>query len=680
MQRLFKPLAYFAVPAAAFLTFLLQPIVGKLLMPLYGGSAGTWMTISLFFQAALLAGYALAFWLIELPRKNVFITLAALGLAAPLLTKLPPWDIFRWPEWKAVLTALTLSALPAILLTTSIGLVLQDWIRKREGHVPYYLYGISNLGSVLALVSYPFWIEPRFGLSVQIIVVKCLLVLLGAAVLGLVWLERARTAGEPVEASETSAEPIEPVEKARIALWLILAFSTCTMMLGAIRILSAEIGSNPLAWLVPLGLYSLSFTLSFSGWWRPAATQAALTVFGVALFGYMLTKGWGDTVLTRWPRLWLVLVIAAGSLAGNGFVYQLRPVRRFSLFYLVVAIGGMLAGVFESLGAPNWLNRNYEFAGAAFILLGVVAVSLIARREYSSKMALALMLIAPPAWLGYAQVAGESGSTTHLRNYYGSIVLNQYTQYTSSSNETTLHGLQLTDPAKQRVPTTYYSQGSAAGVVIKALQAKKPALNIGVVGLGTGTLAAYARATDTVVFWDINPLAIAVARVWFTFLKDCPGHVDVRMEDGRIGIKTAPEKFDVLVIDAFSGDSIPMHLLTREAIRQYLDQLDDGILLVHVSNRYIDLFPVLVGDAKALGQNVLSVYSTPNATAENDEQASKSKYVLIYSPNREKEVAGWIDAAMQNPEYDYSTLTGDGITPVNWTDDRHAIFDVLNNR
>src|SRR4051794_32445048 len=181
MRRSYRLLIYLAVPLAAFLTFLVQPAVGKLLMPRYGGSAGTWLTVSLFFQAALLSGYALAFWLLKQPQRKAKKIMVGLAIAGPLLAKLPPWDLAGLPEWPAILSGLTLSLLPALLLTTSLGVVLQGWLRALGERVPYYLYGVSNLGSALALIAYPFWIEPRVGLSAQIAIFRGMLSLLGVA-------------------------------------------------------------------------------------------------------------------------------------------------------------------------------------------------------------------------------------------------------------------------------------------------------------------------------------------------------------------------------------------------------------------------------------------------------------------------------------------------------------------
>jgi len=681
MQWLFRILVYLVVPTAAFLTFLLQPIVGKELMPRYGGTAGTWMTISLFFQAALLGGYALASWLLRQTRPRALGVLLGLAILSPITAKLPPWDFHLLAEWPAILVGLTLSLLPTLLLTTSIGIVLQGWIRERDGRVPYSLYGISNLGSLLALLAYPFAIEPFFGLSLQVHYVRILLGILVAGAVGLVLMEKKR-GGEGAGPAVMPAVEVEEIPVRRVLLWILIAFSTCTLMLGAVRILSAEIGSNPLAWLLPLGMYLLSFTLTFSGWWRPWVTLLTLSAFGLALFGYMSTKGISDTVLNHWPRVWLASVIAAGTLSGHGFLYQLRPARRFSFFYLMVAVAGVMAGLFASVGAPLVFHRNFEFPLAAFCIAITVGLGLVSRRGWFERLAFILMAFGPAAWFAADKLIDEHQlrvtKMKYLRNYYSTIVVVDTPAYISANNETTLHGVQLHDPKLKDTPTTYYTRGGGGGMVIGAMQQKFPSINLGVIGLGTGTLATYGRRADKVIFWDINPLALQVARNDFTFLKDAEGTVDVRLMDGRIGVRTAKEKFDVLVVDAFSGDYVPLHLLTREAMQEYMNAMrEEGVVLFHISNRYIDLLPVIASSARHLGLSVRNLTATPNELASKAEQAAKTKYVLVYRKSQDKDVDAWIMEQMKRSDYDYQVVFPEEATEVDWTDDRHAIADLL---
>jgi hypothetical protein len=678
MGKLFKLLGWAAVSLAAFLTFVLQPIIGKLLTPLYGGSAGTWMTISMFFQGALLAGYALAYWLTRCRRKIAVSVMLALAIVAPLSTKLPPWGIAIGPEWPSIVVALTLSLLPALLLTTSLGIVLQDWFRAWGGGIPYYLYALSNLGSAFALLIYPFVIEPRFGLSIQINTVRILLTVLGVVVLALLLIDRGRPG---VAQTAVKPEP-ESIPPARSLLWLFLAFSTCTMMLGAVRILSAEFGSNPISWLIPLGIYLVSFTVTFSGLWRPTLNLLSLVILAVSLFGYMTTKGVSDQALSLWPRAWLVMLVTSGCVAGNGLLYQRRPTNRFSYYYLQIAVAGLAAGVFASVIAPNLFDRNYEFAGAAILLVMGMAFFSFSRGTVLPKLAFAVVLAAPSTWLAYTGLtAREAGAVrvTHLRNHYETLIVTETSDLMLASSETTLHGAQFRKESVRRIPTAYFTRGSGVGIVLSALQQKKLSLRIGVIGLGVGTLASYTRQQDEMLFWEINPMTLRIAQEQFTFLRDCVGQVRVSMMDGRLGVKADTGIFDLLVIDAFSGDAVPMHLITREAIADYLAKLGgSGILLIHLTNRYVDLFPVVVADAKATGRNALAIASLPDKSMRAARHASGSRYAIIYPPSREAEVWSWISNAKNQAGYDYRVTTAEESKQIDWSDDRYAIIDVLN--
>lgn len=676
MQRPFTLLAHVVIPLAAFLTFMLQPVAGKLLMPIYGGSAGTWLTLSMFFQGALLGGYALAWRGLEKHRKALPGIVAGLAVLAPLSLRLPPWTFPALPEWPGVLAALTLSLLPTILLTTATGLILQGWIQQRKGSIPFYLYSISNVGSILALLAYPFVIEPHIGLGLQIFILKTLLWTLSAAVLMLCWLEKRVGVNTPVAAD---TEP-EELPKGQVGAWLLLSFATCTLMLGAVPVLSAEYGSNPLTWLVPLGLYLLSFSLTFSGWWAPSFNYVATVVLGAALFGYMQTKGIGSSPLSGWSRLWLAIILFAGCLGGQGFLYRLRPVKNASFFYLIIAAGGLAAGLFVSAIAPFIITRAVEFTGAAFFLLTFLSLQLLCRTEAIARYSLVLLVLMPSAWFGYRQYSIERNSaaqTTYLRNTYGTLLLQRHADRLTLSNEATLHGEQVLDPKYRRLPTAYYTRGSAAGIVLNALRQQQPALRLGAIGLGTGTLAAYGRKDDHLVFWDINPLAIKLAREEFFFLRDCPAKVDIHQCDGRLGLAASPERFDVVLLDAFAGDAIPAHLITREAIASYLARLDQGILLVHISNRYLDLFPVVASGARFAGWNCLYVNSTPHPSAKLAQLATGTSYAVVYPPKRESEVMRWFDTVKNEQDFDFIVDSASNERVVTWTDDRSAIMDLL---
>jgi spermidine synthase len=680
MKILTKLLILLAVPTAAFLTFIAQPIIGKILTPRYGGSAGTWMTTSLFFQTALLLGYAFAFWLLRKPGKPAFRIIIGLALLAPLLTKIPPFHFEKLPEVSAILFGLVLSIGPALILTTSIGILIQGWVAREEGVIPYYLYGVSNVGSVIALLAYPFWIEPHIGLSTQIFALRILLVLLGIGAALLAWIHLKKAAATPAPDAVGGDIADEKIPLRTVGFWALVSFSTCTIMLSAIRLMSGELGSNPFAWVLPLSLYLLSFTFTFTRWWRDWLTTLTLVPLAGVVFGYATTKGFANTALSPWPMAWLLGSTGLSCLVGHALLYQTRPSKRFSLFYLVLATGGALAGLCATVIFPAILARTYEFLAAVLVIWGIGILRSLSRQEIIPRIALLASMLIPIFWMIHQRSQGErdiSPNLTYVRNYYGAMTISDTLFVTSVSSDTTLHGIQIKGE-DSREPTSYYTRGSGLGLVLTELQKNPESLRLGVIGLGAGTVAAYVRPEDKIVFWEINPLSTQIARERFTFLKDCPGANEVRMIDGRLGVREDRGTFDVLVVDAFSGDSIPAHLLTTEAIREYLAKLNTGgFLIVHISNRYFDLMPVLTYAAGEAGWNIASISAQPQESSHENGYATATIYAVFYPETRKVEFESWITAALPSETVRYRVTPGNTVKPVHWTDERHAIVDAL---
>ncbi len=682
MKILTKLLILLAVPTAAFLTFIAQPIIGKILTPRYGGSAGTWMTTSLFFQTALLLGYAFAFWLLRKPGKPAFRILIGLALLAPLLTQIPPVYFETWPEVWAILTGLVLSIGPALILTTSIGILIQGWVAREEGVIPYYLYGVSNIGSVLALLAYPFWIERHIALPTQIVALRILLFLLGLLAAALAWIHYKKHAAAAVD-RETATAPddaYEVIPLRTLGFWTLVSFSTCTIMLGAIRLMSSELGSNPLSWVLPLGLYLLSFTATFTRWWRPWLTTAALVLLGGAIYGYASTKGFSNNALKPWPMAWLVLASGLSFVVGHALLYQARPAKRFSLFYLILATGGALAGLCATVIFPLMLDRTYEFLLLVLVVWGTGLLRCLAREQLLPRLALLLTVSIPTIWMIHQRSVSEripGTEITHVRNYYGALTISDSPFVTSVSSDTTLHGIQLKG-AHSREPTAYYTRESGLGIVLSELEKNPAPLRMGVIGLGAGGVAAYVRPQDEIVFWEINPLVTKIAREKFTYLSECPGACDVRMIDGRLGVQRDAGLFDLLLVDAFSGDSIPPHLLTTNAIHEYLGKLKPGgFLVVHISNRYFDLMPVLTYAAGESGWHIVSLTAEPPPPTFENKHATPTVYAIFYADARKSDLESWITTAMDSKTVHYKITPGNIIKPVRWTDERHAIVEAL---
>lgn len=659
--------------------------MGKYLVPWHGGSASTWVGTMLYFQTALVIGYAWAFYLLR--RPLVFQVRATLGLAAlaVVATWLPPPRLGLPTGMAEVVGSLAFASLPAMTLCFATSLLLHGWLRRHDGQVPYYLYAISNAGSLGALAAYPFLIERHVPLGTQAWVWRGLLAVLGL-ILTFAALRLRRHPGEDPLATPTAPEPISALRQWG---WLGLSALTVICMLAATQQLSAEIGSNPLSWVIPLGLYLASFAVTFTGWWPSTLTKLSTAALAVCLTGYMMEKGVGTGVVAGWTAVWLIGLVAFTGLTGNGLLHASRPKRDFMRFYLSIAVGGMAGGLFATLLAPVLFGRYFELIGSSALVLGLGLAVLLERRSPVALAVVLTVVCAPIAGLVQRQITEERDGHTeviHRRNLYGRIDLTLQPWRITLSHETTIHGAQLTDsPASRRRPTLYYTESTPAGVAISELQLEREFIQVGVIGLGAGTVAAYARSGDGFVFWDIDPKVFEVAQTAFSFLRDSEGDLTLIQADGRKGIEAWAGHFDVVLVDAFSGDSVPAHLLTEEAIGLYLDKLVErgGVVLIHASNRYADLFPVVAASARHHGYQALGVTTDIlYATAERDAIPTGSTYIVLHHPDWAKRMDYWFPLTEGEDDRVLRTLRrlDDEETPPRWTDSRHSILDVLRLR
>jgi hypothetical protein len=656
-------------------------MVAKAMIPQQGGTAATWMGTSLFFQCALLSGYAGAYALLRRSLRAQLIAWSVL-LAASLATlSLPPRDLGQ-SGVAGTLLSLGVSLTPAALLLFATSILLQGWQLRHQMQVPYGLYAASNLGSLAGLVLYPFLIEPHVGLNAQFTAWRAGLILLALCHASLVALLLRTPGREPDPTANAASEQI--TTRRDLLVWTGLSALPCVAMLGTAQLLSAEIGSNPIAWVLPLGIYLASFALTFSGWWRPIATQAAAIGCVVGWVGFTLTKGLEQQPLQGWSLNWLMLALLGTCLAAHGWVYARRPSQEFSKFYLSIALGGALGGVFANVLVPDLIGRPDEAWWAMGLLAALFCASVAQAKPMARVLAAAPVLALLIASSLFPDPPADGVKIHHRRNVYGSVTIDMRRDRIALAHETTLHGVQLiASPEARRIPTTYYTPSSGLGVMIKHLQATRPALRVGVIGLGTGTIAAYARAEDRFVFWDVDPKVTWLADNVFSFLKDAPGKCEVRLADGRKGLAEAEEDFDLIIVDAFSGDAIPPHLLTREALDLYRRKTArrDGVVLLHVSNRFADLQPVVTATAAGLGLEVLRVDNEViKLTPEGDSLATPTRYLIMHPPEHRAAVDKlFVDSddtrsRLKRHVSRLKTFTPD--TPV-WTDDRHAITDAL---
>jgi SAM-dependent methyltransferase len=649
------------------LLFLVQPMLAKAILPRFGGSAGVWVTSMLFFQVVLLAGYLYAYWVTRYlaPKGQAALHLALLLLS---LSQLPLRVSFSGAVSRtghpvaAILLLLTLSVgLPYFLLAANSPLQ-QSWYvgASSGGRFPYRLFALSNAASLGALLAYPVLIEPFFSQRQQlrcwsggyvVFLVACGFSALRQGVLG----KRAAGRGE-----EAAAVPSRPW------LWVALGACASTLWLAVANYLSQEVAAIPFLWLLPLSLYLLSFILCFEGhgWYRPGVFRWLLPLAWGAVCYRMAWRGDGA------PLALEILVFSAGlfvcAMFCHGELARSKPEPRHGLefFYLMIALGGALGAVFVGLVAPNCFSTFLE------VPVGIVASVLLAlyliygytapRRLLRTAVIAALALVVT----GRVRPGGQDVS--HARNFYGVLQVSdtgtEENAVRSEYNGRTLHGVEYLAPDRSRLPAAFYGPESGAGLVLASTRI--PHARVGIVGLGVGTLAAYGRPGDRFRFYDINPAVVEYARQYFRFLAESAAATDVVLDDGRLAIEREPlGSFDVIVLDAFADDSIPLHLLTEEAFESYFRRLQDGgILAIHITNRYLDLFPVVAALAGALHKEVVLVRNSSD-------------------PARHIETADW---AIVSGNHDFLRELAPYNRPMPvgrkvrlWTDDYSNLFQVL---
>lgn len=673
-ERLAMALLTSLVFVGACLLFGMEPLVGRLLVPYFGGAINVWLTCLMFFQAVLLVGYLYSHFV---ARKAGPWHLLLLFLPLIVLPLNVATEISVETPIRSLLTVLLVRvALPfAVLSTTAV--LAQTWLVQSAvtgSREPYPLYAASNAGSLVALLGYPLVIEPFLGLSAQTAAWTFGYVLYMVLVAA-VWLvvRPAREARPVVSQASVPAVPAATPTVRNYALWLLLSGLPSALLLSVTNFIASEIGSFPMVWVLPLAIYLATFIVTFR---ERGGVPGVLRVLWleVLLIGFLLyllpTISW-----LAFAGHLAVLLLAC--VVAHGGLYEQRPgVRHLTHFYLTMAVGGWLGGVLISLVAPLVFTGYYEYP---LILLGL-AVTFLWRRDAAfhafwrqSRMLVVggrLALIAAilvPTVLGL-RISLELGDKFRHRNFYGTYRIideppdDEAPQgFRKLVHGQTLHGSQYLAPSQQQVPPSYFYRGGGIADCYDCVPSPR---RIAVLGLGAGVVAAYARAQDQVTFYEIDPDNEQIARDWFTYLKDSPASCHVMVGDGRLALQEVPQqetKYDLLHMDAFSGDAIPTHLLTREALQLYVHRLqDDGLLLFHISNRYYDLRPILKATSAQLGLCGAMNVPPPKTTLRRHQNPNQC-YVLARRAERLQPLLdrGWIAVG-----------AGDGLEEVTpWTDD-----------
>jgi hypothetical protein len=760
----------------AFLLFQVQPLIGKYILPWFGGGPGVWTTCMLFFQVLLLGGYAYAHftsrWL--KPRTQAIVHLVLLAAALALLP-ITPSDAWK-PHGAGnptlqILTLLAVSlGLPYFVLSAT-GPLLQQWFsRAKPGVSPYRLYALSNLGSLLALISYPFFFETHFTRKIQaglwawglVAYVLCC----GFCALRLFKSEgreqnaegRAQNAeAAPTQHATRNTEPSslnsQPSTLNR-SLWLLLPACASVLLLATTNKLCQDVAVIPFLWVAPLALYLLTFIICFDSprWYvRFPFTLALIAALGGLCWA--LFNG-SDLGLSKQVALYCGGLFIC-CMVCHGELYRLKPdPRHLTGFYLMIAAGGALGGLFVAVAAPLLFTDYFElhwglflcgllfllvcatdrsasstppasrlsrfgaswcwtacaltllvFVGLDRLLVWLPAQIKDACKGYFTDLRVGILTIVvlasaywivsrkfksfhhwrllTCAWLFLGLIAlgatlwhqaQDSGSerVSRCRNFYGVLTVYEHEKAAPLSHYFLLqhgritHGLQFVDPVQATWPVSYYGPDSGIGMAVASLPASPR--RIGVVGLGTGTMAAFGRAGDYLRFYEINPQVQAVATSWFSYLPKCLGKVEVAPGDARLTLeREPPQHFDLLVLDAFSSDAIPVHLLTKEAFDVYGRHLNtNGIIAVHISNHYLDLEPVVINLARHFGYKLASI-----DFEENDEEWWLYGSTWILLSHSEQALNS---PAIRNAD---QHIGAKSVKVPLWTDDFASLFQIL---
>jgi spermidine synthase len=607
-----------AIFLGAFLLFAVEPMAAKQLLPALGGSSAVWITCLVFFQTALLLGYLYAHWLgrRSSARAMAIVHLALLVVAAVLLVVVvrPDTSGASSHPQTAIFEVLTVTIGLPFLLLASTSPLLQLWLAREEhSGVPWKLFALSNAGSLLALVLYPTVIEPHLSLGVQRKAWGCgfgLYVIVCAAI---AWRARRMEAVPEAGASQ------EPRSSARAKmLWFLLPAGGAIQLCAVTSHLSQNIAAIPLLWVLPLGVYLLTFIIAFEA--PPLRYRwiiARLLVVLLASLAWMLSKT--DVTIPIQINIGFFLAeLFFACLFCHVETYALRPENpsESTLFYLLIAAGGAAGTIFIGIICPMVFDANYDVA-LAFLTTAALATIVMWDKGWAQRLlwgtgTALLLALAVMLHIVYARNA-----VVEERNFYGALRVKESHVPPGAETVRTLmhgtieHGTQWFAPQFRRTPTTYYATDSGVGLALRFCCGDR-ARNVGVVGLGAGTLAAYGKAGDRMRFYEINPLVRPIAENLFTYLRESGAKISFAEGDARISLtREAPQDFDVLAIDAFSGDAIPVHLLTTQAMAVYQKQIGpEGILAFHVSNQYLDLTPEVAALAAASGMEA-RVVDTP---------------------------------------------------------------------
>ena len=712
---------------SALLLFWVQLVIAKMLLPRLGGTPAVWNTCMLFFQVLLLAGYSYALVVTRLEARKqailhvVLIVISAIFLPLSFVRNLGVVPEGTHPALWLFAFLLTAIGLPIFLISTTSPL-LQKWFTRTADHSagdPYFLFAVSNGGSLLALLSYPLLLEPTFTLSRQNQIWVVLFIVFLVLSLGCVLVLWKSSRVQKVEIESVAAAPISIRQR---LYWIFLAFIPASLLFGATNYITTEIAPTPLLWTIPLALYLVTFVLAFASQRTLPERLTSNALSGLAILLTLVLAASATEPTVAIVLLHLCFFFVAAMVCHNKLAADRPPAARLAEFYFCVALGGVLGGVFNTLIAPSAFNTILEYPLVIVLaclvrqrdtsnvdssrdrlfdfvlpvcagLLTVALVFLVDRYDVSDVVAIAIIFGVPlvivnhyfrkrplrfalaigAVMLGSVVYAETQNRTLHAeRNFFGtlSVRVDPVSATRDLYHGNTIHGRQFIDPKLQREPLSYFHRKGPLGQIFSAYNSNAPSPNVAIVGLGAGSMACYAKADQHWTFYEINPAVVSIAQTpeHFSYLQKCPGaSTKIVLGDARLQLQHAPDQhYGLIVLDAFNSDAIPIHLLTEEAINLYLSKLaTGGMLAFHVSNRSLKLDTVLADLAKRHGAASLTFF--------DDEQDLLSG----------KDPSEWVVMARLSPAFDtlakeprWQWLDGHDGADV-WTDDFSNILRVF---
>ncbi len=631
----------FQIFLSAFLLFQVQPIVARFILPNFGGASNVWTICLVFFQVSLLIGYTYAYllnrWLPPLKQALVHAALVFITLVAFLPISLDSVSYTvesQSPQLGILLLLISSIAAPYVLISSS-GPLFQNWFRSRyQNQNTYRLYALSNVGSLLGLLSYPFIIEPLLSLHQQALLWSAGFVLYFIWTLACLYsLRHISTNVHEEQESVTNS----PIRVADAFIWACMAGIATTLLLATTNKITMDVASVPFLWILPLTLYLLSFIICFdrAAWYIRKLWIPLLFVVSVVGLKALL-QGANSSIYFQISAYLSMLFV--GCMVCHGELYRLRPnAKKLTHYYLLISFGGAMGGVFVALVAPRIFNDYVELQLSWIALYVVVGLCIFANSQFrhritdiSTQLMWTVWIACFTTFLFFNSFSEKANVLQQARGFYGVLKLKSYdlpdnhssgaNRYLTLVNGAITHGTEYyKDDTPLFIPTSYFTAESGIGLAIgRQSQQHSRSPDVGVIGMGVASISALCESCRSLTFYEIDPNVVAFEKKWFSSLstvREMGVETDIFIGDGRKLLEAqwesnAQAQFDVLAVDAFSGDSIPVHLLTREAFALYFKQLrSDGVLAVHVSNRHLDLVPVVASLATDLGVKAILVHN-----------------------------------------------------------------------